>query len=350
MSALKLSKNSFDEYLHKVSLHPDLQNLFATAFPSKLGDLRNLIFYGPKGVGKYTQMLVALSRYSPSVLKYEKKVIVTLNKHSCVLRLSDVHFEVDMALLGCQAKLMWHEIYNQIVDIVLARAEHTGVIVCKSFQDIHPELLETLYSYMQTCPTNQVRLTLILLTDELSFIPDNIFNCCQLLTLPRPSRALYNACLLPEPSTAATLPMTSVPMTSVPMTSVPMTSVPMSLADISNIKNLHLNVPELMRPHEVICQKLLDDIKNPQALNFLILRENLYDLFIYNLNLFDCVWYIIDHLTRAHLLPSASQAEVWLKTYTFLQYFNNNYRPVYHVESFILFLIEKVHGYRPLAI
>ena len=35
----------------------------------------------------------------------------------------------------------------------------------------------------------------ILITEELSFIPDNIYNCCEVIHVPRPSRTLYNKCL-----------------------------------------------------------------------------------------------------------------------------------------------------------
>ena len=40
-----------------------------------------------------------------------------------------------------------------------------------------------------------VDLKLILITEELSFIPDNIINCCQVIKVPRPSRNIYNRCL-----------------------------------------------------------------------------------------------------------------------------------------------------------
>ena len=43
-------------------------------FPSSIEKLGNLIFYGPSGVGKYSQMLYAIKKYSHSELKYEKKM------------------------------------------------------------------------------------------------------------------------------------------------------------------------------------------------------------------------------------------------------------------------------------
>ena len=42
-------------------------------FPNKLNQLKNIIFFGPSGTGKYTQMLKSIKKYSPTELKYEKK-------------------------------------------------------------------------------------------------------------------------------------------------------------------------------------------------------------------------------------------------------------------------------------
>ena len=44
-----------------------------------------MIFYGKKGIGKYSQVLNFISRYSPSELKYERKInystIINMNIH-----------------------------------------------------------------------------------------------------------------------------------------------------------------------------------------------------------------------------------------------------------------------------
>ena len=77
---MKFHETHFEEYIHvKNNLHPKLEKIFAR-FPQDIHDLKNLIFYGPSGVGKYTQMLKAISKYSPSDLKYEKKISITFNK------------------------------------------------------------------------------------------------------------------------------------------------------------------------------------------------------------------------------------------------------------------------------
>ena len=65
----------FEEYISESlnnNLHPKLELTF-DKFPKRINDLSNFIFYGPGGVGKYTQMLKSIRKYSNSALKYEKK-------------------------------------------------------------------------------------------------------------------------------------------------------------------------------------------------------------------------------------------------------------------------------------
>jgi Cdc6-like AAA superfamily ATPase len=117
---MKFLETHFEEYINaidKLNLHPKLEKSFAM-FPSSLDKFGNLIFYGPSGVGKYSQMLHSIKKYSPSDLKYEKKLSLTYDKKQYFFKISDIHYEVYMSLLGCNSKLLWHEIYQQIIDII----------------------------------------------------------------------------------------------------------------------------------------------------------------------------------------------------------------------------------------
>ena len=199
---MKFYESHFEEYIiesKRINLHPKLEKLYSK-FPKEINNLRNLIFYGPSGVGKYSQMLKSIKKYSPSKLKYEKKISVTYNKQPYYFKISDIHYEIDMSLLGCNSKLLWHEIYSQIIDIISAKNDKSGIIVCKYFNDIHTELLENFYSYMQKNHSSCVDLKYILITDELSFIPDNILNCCQVINIERPTRTNYMKCVKKIPN------------------------------------------------------------------------------------------------------------------------------------------------------
>jgi len=95
-----------------------------------------------------------------------------------------------MNMLGCNSKTLWHEVFLQIVDIVYTKPEKHGYIVCKNFHNIHTELLDTFYSYMQEYTTkhSHIGLNFILITEELGFIPNNIVNSCRVLNIAKPTK------------------------------------------------------------------------------------------------------------------------------------------------------------------
>ena len=136
---MKFYETHYEDYYHSVeksNFHPELNAIY-TRFPKSFSDLENLIFYGPSGSGKYSQMLYLLKRYSPSQLKYEKKITALTEKQNYTYKISDIHYEVDMSLLGCNSKILWHEIFTQVVDIVSIKTEKCRIIVCKNFHSIH---------------------------------------------------------------------------------------------------------------------------------------------------------------------------------------------------------------------
>jgi Cdc6-like AAA superfamily ATPase len=193
---MKFLDTHFDNYIqtsNNISLHPAIKKKIDN-FPSNINGLKNIILYGPEGVGKYTQLLNIIKKYSQSELKYEKKLTVIYNKTNYYFKISDVHFEIDMALLGCNSKMLWNEIYSNIVDVLSARTNKTGIIVCKNFHKIHSELLDCFYSYIQQNNTN-INLIYFIISKSVSFIPDNIINNFYIISLPRPLKSQYNKIL-----------------------------------------------------------------------------------------------------------------------------------------------------------
>ena len=350
---MKFFETHYIDYVNKVkeySLHPVIKKTFLS-FPPDIQSLPSMIIHGPPGVGKYSHALYLISRYSPSHLKYEKRIAVAYNKETFFIKISDCHFEVDMSLLGCNSKHLWNEIYNQIQDIVGSRPQTTAFVMCKNFHKIHSELLETFYSYMLST-TEHVSLKFIIISDHVSFIPDNILHRCKLVPFKRPTAVAYNKCLKGACAATATATATtaapSTPFHSTDIikeTPVRLTSK-FRLETITNIKALKSNVTELTEPHENICNYIVGIIISPDnELKYDALRECLYDLLTYDINIQECVWFILRRLIEQGLLLPEMMNDVMIQTYIFLQYFNNNYRPIYHLENFVLLLVCKIHTY-----
>ena len=311
-----------DLYMDEVSatttsLHPKLEKII-NAFPPSLQELKNVVFYGPTGVGKYTHLLNSIRKYSSSNLKYDRKISVIYNKQQYIFKVSDIHYEIDMALLGCNSKLLWHEIYQQIIDIICTKPDKSGIIVCKNFHEIHNELLENFYSYMQQHIHIHVNLKYMILTQQISFIPENILRCCEVIHFNRPTKIAYSKCCHRK-----------IPKH-------------VKLEHVSNIKMLlhqsKASSSSLLIPHKIICDKIIHQITNIKTLHFSKFRDMLYDLFIYNFDISECIYYILSDLAQKHLFTHEQFTQILIKTYIFFQYYNNNYRPIFHIEHYFLYL------------
>lgn len=319
---MKFLDTHFDDYIqtaNKVSLHPTLKNKF-DSFPDDINQLKNVIIYGPSGVGKYTQLLLAIKKYSPSELKYEKKLTVTYNKVNYYFKISDIHFEIDMALLGCNSKLLWNDIYTNIIDVLSARTNKTGIVVCKNFHKIHSELLDCFYSYIQQNNTN-VNLIYFIVTEGVSFIPDNIVNNFHIISVPRPLRMNYNKVLGKKLSSESTL------------------------TTIHNIKSLITDTKSFTLNVDIYVDKLYELINNPNDLKFIEFRDVIYDIFIYDMEIGNVILLVLKKVFGNHSLSSDMVSAIYLDTFSFLQFYNNNYRPIYHLENYLYSLITKIHGF-----
>jgi len=320
---MKFLQSRFEEYIaanEKYNLHAELEGIYNYKTPN-LKQKRNLIFYGPTGTGKYTQVLKYIKPFSDSNLKYERKMKFNFqNKREFLIKISDIHFEIDMELLGCNAKLLWNDIYNHILDILSARQNHTGIIVCKNFHKIHSELLDIFYSYLQTLTHKNIHLHYVFITENISFIPDNILDRCRIVSVKRPNKTTYKKCI------GKTIDKSIV------------------LDNIVNIKDLTTGNTQLMNPHKKITQQLIDDIVNFENINFIQFRDNIYNMFIYHLDITTCLHQTIRHFIIEKKFDTNTITNIYLKLYKFLKLYNNNYRPIYHLESFIFYLCKVIYG------
>ena len=284
-------------------------------FPQRISELKNKVIHGPPGIGKYSTVLNNICKYSPSNLKYERKINIESGKKNFLIKLSDIHFEVDMELLGCNAKLIWDTIYKHILDIIATKPTLTGIIVCKNFHAIHGELLDNFYSYMQSIFYKNIKVIYILITENVCFIPYNILYNVDIITCSRPTKSEYSRYLKHK--------------------------IDIKLEDINNIKNIEFN-KRTIQYNKKKCDEIIKMFDSPLTDTFLsTLREALYELLIYNLNIEECIWYILNHYVREKKI--SKMENVMKKLGDFLKFYNNNYRPIYHLEVFFLYLYSSIN-------
>lgn len=319
---MKFFETTFNDYIttsNNMNLHPTFSKTIDT-FPNDITNLKNVIFYGPSGTGKYTQVLQSIKKYSPSELKYEKKLICTYNKSNYFFKISDIHFEVDMSLLGCNARLLWNELFINIIDVISSRTNKNGIILCKNFHKIHTELLDCFYSYVQknySC----INLVFFILTEHISFIPDSILNTCYTVTFSRPSKNAYNKIIKKKLPTS------------------------LDINEITNIKNLMTT--NIILNNNVSCyiKKLYSLMINEKEIKYTQFRDVIYDIFIYDIEIGHVIYGLLRLLFTNNDIKKEQYSYVFLESYSFLQYYNNNYRPIYHLENYLYKLINLVHEF-----
>ena len=315
---MKFHETSFEDYIksyEEYNFNEKNKTLIKT-IQNEFSELSNIIMYGPPGSGKYTQCLNFIKNYSETTLKYEKKLLLTTAKNDFYYKISDIHYEIDIALLGCNSKQLWNELFEQIVDIITAKRKPQGFIVCKNFHTIQVELLEIFYSYIQKVFYLPITIKFILLTEHYSFIPENILNNFLTINVFRPSKNILKKRFNKVKTN-----------------------------ELINLKSLYLTENETDNEYELF-DVILESIIDPSKLKFNTLRENIYNILIYNISVNDFIWYILKGIESKKTELNITNNKLGLiidDIYSSLQLYNNNYRPIYHLEKIVLTLIKHIH-------
>ena len=401
MNHLHFYESTFSDYViqvDKFNLHIELNETKNDIWKNGIDLFNNLILYGPPGSGKYSQALSIIKPYSLSKLRYEKKICYSydkqdknkinkikkesssvelintsqssvqnkkenkenkekdilpdkiknedkIKKHEFVYKISDIHYEIDLANLGCNSKYLWHEIFFQIVDIISTQTKKIGIIICKNFQNIHNELLDIFYSYIHH-PLHCFKITVkfILITEQLCFIPNNILQACKVISVKMPQ--IENKIEMVQSNLQITIPENNI------ITKEMIENNNLTGDDNNNLKSLYTHVNSQLQINDNMQSeyKLIFQTINNNIINILLLKKpdvmdlriHLYDLFIYGINIPQSIWHIIKILISTNRLSDINVSDILLKMPVFLKYYNNNYRSIYHIEHIILYIWSKI--------
>jgi len=302
----------------------------------------NYIFYGPPCSYKYKNALKLLQHFSPSNLKYEKKLHINLTKSEFYIKISDIHYEIDIENFIYNSKSLWNEIYNIIYNSIASSPIKKGYIVFRNFDKINYDLLDLLYNYMQKELFSTLNIKYIIITECVSFIPMKIINICKIINFAKLSKKnIYCLCNKQNKQFFKKLTVTSNSND---------TLAPSNVESIYNKVNnpnifAHLDISnniKYIEQHSAICNTFINIICSNNY-NISNIRTLLYDILINHLNSHECFFYIIQSLIINKLINSNKISDLIFNSIFFFKNYNNNYRPIFHLESFTLYLIELIN-------
>ena len=347
---MKIIKNTFDTYINN---YIDIHNNKILNSINNLDSFDNLIIYGREGIGKYSVVLNFIKQFSSTKLKYEKKIIINNNKNDFFIKISDIHYEIDIELLGYNSKTLFNEIYNLILNIIYSKQIKEGIILCKNFEFIDSELLELFYSYMQDNKTT-CKIKFIIITCNYSFLPNNIINISKIISLKVPCKSKYNKISNKNPL--------QYNNTNNILDNNNSNNILDNNNNSNNILDNNNNTNNIVTQEEYI-KNLKDKIylKNLEYNNdylyniynslitnnidFVNLRNNLYDLLIYKIDINIFIWNLLELLIINKKINANTIDNILCKTFKFFLHYNNNYRPIFHLENYIIYLLKVINEY-----
>ena len=235
---------------------------------------KSVIIYGPENSGKYTKAIQLITPYSKSGLKYKRKMEIEVDKELFYFNISDTHFEIDFELLGTNRNAIWNEFMICVNDIVLTHL-NTSFVLCRNFHCIDSDLLHNFSVFMRN-----PKLKFILCTKHISYLPKSIKKLCsEPITLKKRFTESYGTQYIP------------------------------------------------------FCNQILNLIYNNDN-DFFQLREYIYQLSTYNFDIHQCLQYIYFEFCKKYPKINIDDNKIL----SIIQKYNTNYRTIFHIELFIIYL------------
>jgi hypothetical protein len=337
---VKYHETTYEDYISEISkcnFHKELQHVIGNE--TTIEDMTNYIFNGPCGIGKYSQALLLISRFSPSKLKYEKKVHLTINKNEYTFKISDIHYEVDFLTMGCNAKIVWTEIFNTIVNIVLSNGINNGIILCHNFNHISAELLDIFYSYIQQIFYLPINLRFIFLTERISFLPIRIINNAMLINIGRPNKVNINKRFGKHSNIVDNLKELYLPNVEYKQSEQVQSEQSEQQSEQSGQSEQSEQSEQSGQSEYKIVDELIMMITDQTTFKISQLREILYDLLTYDIKMYDVLNTIIMRLIENSILDLEKLPELMNDMHICMYQYNNNYRPIYHLENMIVKIV-----------
>lgn len=243
-------------------------------------NFKNIILFSSNENNNYEYALNIIKKYSPSQLNYDKKITITYNDDEYIYRISDIHIEINFEFLGCISKNLWAAIYNQII---LSTNRKPFIILCKNFSTINNELLDNFYTYMNVKEDN---IRYIFLMKNISCIPKEIIDTSIIISNKKPAKKYLSQL---------------------------------------NITNNYV-------------KNLLEYIVNHKKYSIKHIRNLLYDLLIYQIDIHNFFYNLLEEIEKTEK-NNEKIIKLLNEVNKILKLFNNNYRSIYHLENLVITII-----------
>lgn len=251
-----------------------------------LSEHNQYIFHHHNSFENYINILDLLRQKSPSNLKYSRKIDISVQNNNYSFNTSDVHVEIDFELLGVNET-------NVILELMQHIKENMSYshfyILCLHFEKVKSELCRLFKSFIHIKNVSFILSTRTISQMEESFIDD------------------YNIKVYGKSKSNGKKHMID-----------------------DSITNSNLMTS---------CVKSIFDYIINKTNNLFQLRELIYKWFILNINIHEALCHLFENLIKKGYIHENNINSIMKDYVHIMERFNNNYRSIFHIEYFIISLI-----------
>lgn len=245
-----------------------------------LSEADHYVLYGKNPMESYVYCLKQLETLSPSALKYSRKTMIEHQGQELAFSMSDVHVEVDFAILGVNEYTIFFELFRHISEnVVLNHKNRRLYIVCLHFDNIKKELMDVFYNFL-----DQQNIVFVFLVKHISYVHPYILKRAAVKKIKSNVLTKY---------------------------------------DDRFTSRIDAMIPHIVENNEW---------------SLFQWREKLYELLILNDNIHDCFAYLIQCLVENGYLKIDQMDSFFSHYADIMEKYNNNYRTIYHLERFIVYI------------
>jgi hypothetical protein len=96
---------------------------------------------------------------------------------------------------------------------------------------------------------------------------------------------------------------------------------------------------------DIICGQIKNKMDNFKRTTLSEFREQIYDILVYNLDFVEVLWEILSQYVQEDVIKSSDLEQIIEPIYGQIKQYNNNYRPIYHLENILLNIVKIKDGY-----
>ena len=173
-------------------------------------------------------------------------------------------------------------------------------------------MLNIFYNFIENIDNKNIDIKFVILTTNIGFIPDIILKKLTKLHMSIPIKKKLN-------------------------------HIKKNAFYTGNLKLIPINYNDELNNYKLICDKILVRIYNIDTIEFHEIRELIYSLLVSNCDIHECIWYLISDIVNKNKISQEKIADTMIFLFNSLKKYNNNYRPIYHLEKIVFYFIYQVH-------